>query len=166
MNIMLFFNFVIVGLIIFIAFHSSVIKQKSTLIVLSLVYFFVADLVNVSVGVKKNSFTLIMLIIFVFICVSNLFGMVPYTLTVTSHLLVTLYFSLSFFIAHSIIGLCYHKQRFFALFIPKGVPEVIVPFLILIEYVSYLSRILSLSIRLFANMVSGHILMKILVGFA
>jgi ATP synthase subunit 6 len=133
---------------------------------LILVYFFIADLLHISLGVKKNSFILIMLVTFLFISVSNLLGMISYTLTVTSHLLVTLYFSLSFFIAHSIIGLCYHKQRLFAMFIPKGVPEVIVPFLILIEYVSYLSRILSLSIRLFANMVSGHILMKILVGFA
>jgi len=100
-----------------------------------------------------------------FLCISNLIGIIPHALTVTSHLSVTLFLSLGFFISNNIIGICYHKQRFLNLFLPSGVPVFIIPMLILIEYVSYLSRILSLAVRLFANMVSGHILLKILIGF-
>jgi ATP synthase subunit 6 len=100
-----------------------------------------------------------------FLCVSNLLGMLPYSMTVTSHLILTLFFSLAFFIGNNIVGVCYHTQSFFALFLPEGVPLLIIPFLILIEYVSYISRIFSLAIRLFANMLSGHILLKILISF-
>ena len=91
--------------------------------------------------------------------------MFPYSSTVTSHLILTLYFSLAFFIGSNLIGICFHKEAFFVLFLPEGVPLVIVPFLILIEYISYLSRVFSLAIRLFANMLSGHILLKILISF-
>jgi len=72
---------------------------------------------------------------------------------------------LAFFISNNLIGICFHKQNYFVLFLPEGVPIPIIPFLILIEYVSYLSRIFSLAIRLFANMMSGHILLKILISF-
>ena len=81
------------------------------------------------------------------------------------YLIFTLYFSLAFFISNNLIGICFHKQNYFVLFLPEGVPIPIIPFLILIEYVSYLSRIFSLAIRLFANMMSGHILLKILISF-
>ena len=74
-------------------------------------------------------------------------------------------FSLSFFIGNNIIGLCFHKEKLFVLFLPEGVPLILIPLMILIEYVSYISRIFSLAIRLFANMMSGHILLKILISF-
>jgi ATP synthase subunit 6 len=118
-----------------------------------------------AVSVKKYSFILLFYITFIFIFLSNILGMLPYSMTITSHLVLTLYFSLAFFIGSNIIGICYHKQAFFVLFLPEGVPLPIVPFLILIEYVSYISRIFSLAIRLFANMLSGHILLKILISF-
>jgi ATP synthase subunit 6 len=86
-------------------------------------------------------------------------------MTITSHLILTLYFSLAFFIGNNLIGICFHKEKYFTLFLPEGVPIPIIPFLILIEYVSYISRIFSLAIRLFANMMSGHILLKILISF-
>ena len=92
-------------------------------------------------------------------------GMFPYSATITSHLILTLYFSLAFFIGSNFIGFCFHKQGFFILFLPEGVPLIIIPFLIIIEYISYISRIFSLAIRLFANMLSGHILLKILISF-
>jgi ATP synthase subunit 6 len=76
-----------------------------------------------------------------------------------------LYFSLAFFIGNNLIGICYHGEKYFVLFLPDGVPVAIIPFLIIIEYVSYISRIFSLAIRLFANMMSGHILLKILISF-
>jgi len=103
---------------------------------------------------------------FLFIFVSNLVGMIPYSITITSHLILTLYLSVSFFIGTNLISIMYHRENFFLLFLPEGIPVVIIPVLILIEYVSYFSKIFSLAIRLFANMMSGHILLKILIGFA
>jgi len=115
--------------------------------------------------IKKYSFILLIYTTFLFLCVSNLLGMLPYSMTVTSHLILTLFFSLAFFIGSNVIGICYNKELFFSLFLPEGVPFIIIPFLILIEYVSYICRIFSLAVRLFANMLSGHILLKILISF-
>ena len=130
-----------------------------------LTFFFIVSIIKDAVSIKKYSFILLIYITFVFLFLSNILGMLPYSMTVTSHLVITLYFSLAFFIGSNIIGICYHKQAFFVLFLPEGVPLPIVPFLVLIEYVSYVSRIFSLAIRLFANMLSGHILLKILISF-
>ena len=91
--------------------------------------------------------------------------MIPFSITITSHLILTLTYALSFFIGINIIGILYHKEKWFRLFLPEGVPLFIVPFLFIIECLSYFSRVVSLSVRLFANMLSGHILMKILIGF-
>jgi ATP synthase subunit 6 len=91
--------------------------------------------------------------------------MFPFNPTITSHLILTLFFSLSFFLGNNIIGVCFSKELFFNLFLPSGVPIFIIPLLILIEYISYISRVFSLAIRLFANMLSGHILLKILIVF-
>ena len=126
---------------------------------------FVTNILKDALSVTKYSFAILLYVVFLFIFISNILGMLPYSMTITSHLILTLYFSLAFFIGNNIIGICYHKQNFFVLFLPEGVPGPIVPFLILIEYVSYLSRIFSLAIRLFANMMSGHILLKILISF-
>ena len=128
-------------------------------------FLFVTSILKDSIFIKKYSFILVIYTTFIFLCFSNILGMVPYSMTVTSHLILTLFFSLSFFLGSNIIGVCYSQNAFFALFLPEGVPLVILPFLILIEYVSYISRIFSLAIRLFANMLSGHILLKILICF-
>jgi len=128
-------------------------------------FLFVINIVTDSISIKKYSFILLIHTIFVFLCISNLLGMVPYSLTITSHLIITLHISLAFFIGNNIIGVRFLKQTFFILFLPEGVPFLIVPFLIVIEFISYLSRIFSLAIRLFANMLSGHILLKILISF-
>ena len=126
---------------------------------------FVAQLLKDIVKVKKHSFVIVLYTLFLYIFFSNALGMIPMTVTITSHFMFTLFLSLTFFIANNIIGAYYHRENYFVLFLPEGVPVVIIPFLILIEYVSYTSRIFSLAIRLFANMMSGHILMKILISF-
>jgi len=128
-------------------------------------FFFIINIVIDSISIKKYSFVLLIYTTFLFLFISNILGMIPYSMTITSHLIITLYFSLAFFIGSNIIGICYLKQSFFVLFLPEGVPLPIIPFLILIEYISYISRIFSLAIRLFANMLSGHILLKILISF-
>jgi len=92
--------------------------------------------------------------------------MIPYSFTVTSHIIFTFSLSLSIFIGINIIGIRTHGFKFFNLFLPKGVPLIIVPLLITIEIISYLIKVFTLSIRLFANMTSGHALLKIIAGFS
>jgi len=137
-------------------------KFEKLLIIL---FNFVCNNIKNSMFIKKYSFILLIYTVFLFLFLSNIVGMIPYSITITSHFILTLYFSLAFFIGNNIIGICFHKEKYFVLFLPEGVPIFIIPFLILIEYVSYISRIFSLAIRLFANMMSGHILLKILISF-
>ena len=159
----IFINFI---LIFFILFGSNKIFIQNKFQKVTLLSFnFINTIIKDSLVVKKKSFILLFYIMFLFTCFSNVLGMVPFSITVTSHLILTLFFSLSFFLGHNIIGICYHRELFFNIFLPSGVPIFIIPLLILIEYISYISRIFSLAIRLFANMLSGHILLKILIAF-
>lgn len=159
----IFFNFFVV---IFCIFNTQKIFRQNIFqkLILNL-YKFVVNILQDTIVIKKYSFVLLFYVVFLFIFISNILGMIPYSVTVTSHLILTIFFSLAFFLGNNLIGICFHKEHFFSLFLPDGVPVIIIPFLILIEYVSYISRIFSLAIRLFANMLSGHILLKILITF-
>lgn len=95
----------------------------------------------------------------------NVVGLLPFTAALTGQFIFAFYFSIMYFIVNLIIGVIHHKNKIFNLFLPKGVPLFIVPALIIIETISFFSRVLSLAIRLFANIVAGHILLKILVSF-
>ena len=103
--------------------------------------------------------------IFFFILIANLTGNVPYSFTITTSIIVSIGFSFTILIAVTILGLSIHKLHFFSYFVPSGTPLALVPLLVLIELTSYLARAFSLGIRLFANMVAGHTLMKILATF-
>lgn len=103
--------------------------------------------------------------LFLLISVANLLGMVPYTFTVTSHFVVTVVLSSISFIGLNILGVLIHGNNLLGLFLPSGTPLFIAPFVIGIEVISYLARMFSLAIRLFANLMSGHILLKILSNF-
>ena len=103
--------------------------------------------------------------IFFFILIGNLTGNVPYSFTITTSIIVSIGLSFTILIAVTILGLSIHKLHFFSYFVPSGCPLALVPLLVLIESVSYLARAFSLGIRLFANMVAGHTLMKILATF-
>ena len=129
------------------------------------VYLFVQSTIKQTINLNKYFFILIFFFLLLFIFINNIIGMFPYSLTITSHLIITLYISIGVFACINIIGVMLHKENFFILFLPEGVPVVIIPFLIVIEYISYFSRVFSLSIRLFANMLAGHILLKILISF-
>jgi len=91
--------------------------------------------------------------------------MIPYSFTVTSHIIVTFGLALGIFIGINVIGFSYHGLHFFSLFLPQGAPLALSPFLVLIELISYVFRVISLAVRLFANMMSGHALLKIISGF-
>jgi ATP synthase subunit 6 len=91
--------------------------------------------------------------------------MIPYSFTITSSAAVTFFFSITFFIGITLVGDTTHKDTLFQILLPAGVPLIIAPFLIVVEAVSYFARVFSLAIRLFANMLSGHALLKILGSF-
>jgi F-type H+-transporting ATPase subunit a len=103
--------------------------------------------------------------LFVFILIANLTGNVPYSFTITSSIIVSIGLSFTIFIGVTILGLSIHRLHFFSYFIPSGTPLALVPLLVLIELISYIARAGSLGIRLFANIVAGHTLLKILSTF-
>jgi F-type H+-transporting ATPase subunit a len=100
-----------------------------------------------------------------FVLVANLLGMIPYFFTVTSHLIVT--FALAMTVMAVVVGYGFYKHgfKFLNLFVPHGIPAVLVPLVVLIEVISFVSRPISLSVRLFANMLAGHITLKVFSGF-
>lgn len=104
--------------------------------------------------------------IFLLLVSFNFTGLIPYSFTITSLLIVTLAISVMLQVGINLLGIYTHKIKFLNLFLPSGTPLLISPLLIIIELVSYFARILSLAIRLFVNMMAGHALMKILIGFA
>ena len=108
----------------------------------------------------------ILYFVFLLLLLCNFCGLIAYSFTVTSVLIITLALSLMLQGGINLLGIYTNKIKFLTLFLPSGTPLIIVPFLIIIEVISYLARIISLAVRLFVNMMAGHTLMKILIGFA
>ena len=100
-----------------------------------------------------------------FILFANLMGLVPYSFTTTSHIIVTFAMAIVVFIGFTLLGFVKHGFRFLKFFVPSGVPVAMTPLMVLIELISYLARPVTLSLRLFANMLSGHTLLKVFGGF-
>nr|AJF36671.1 ATP synthase F0 subunit a [Gefionella okellyi] len=117
-------------------------------------------------GKFSENFFPFLFVLFNFILMSNLIGMIPYSFTITSHISITFALSFTIFIAIIIIMFKYHKLVAFITFLPSGTPIPLIPFLVPIELISFFSKPFSLSIRLFANMMAGHSLLKILAGFS
>ena len=126
---------------------------------------FVAQTLRDSAGSEGMRFFPFVFSLFMFILVANLWGMFPYFFTVTSHIIVTAALAAAVILLVVVYGLWKHKLHFFKLFVPSGVPKVLLPFIVMIEVLSFLSRPISLSIRLFANMLAGHITLKVFAGF-
>jgi len=103
--------------------------------------------------------------LFMFVLFGNLIGMVPYSFTFTSHIVVTFAMAIVVFLGVTAIGFARHGLHFLSLFVPPGVPKVMLLLLVPIEIISYLIRPLTLSVRLFANMLAGHIMLKVFAGF-
>jgi ATP synthase subunit 6 len=129
-------------------------------------YEITSNMVRENLGSKGEHYFPFIFVLHLLLLTCNLVGMVPYTFTVTSHIAFTFGLALSIFIGINIIGIKIHGVKFFALFLPRGVPLIIVPLLVTIEFISYIVKVFTLSIRLFANMTSGHTLLKIIAGFA
>jgi ATP synthase subunit 6 len=129
-------------------------------------YELTSSMVQENLGTKGEYYFPFIFVLHLMLLTCNLIGMVPYTFTVTSHIAFTFGLALSIFIGINIIGIQTHGIKFFSLFLPRGVPLIIVPLLVTIEFISYTVKVFTLSIRLFANMTSGHTLLKIIAGFA
>lgn len=128
-------------------------------------YEFVASMLRDGAGTAGMRFFPMVFSLFMFVLVANLLGMFPYFFTVTSHLIVT--FVLAMLVIGTVVvyGFWKHGLGFLKLFVPSGVPGVLLPLVVMIEIISFLSRPISLSVRLFANMLAGHITLKVFAGF-
>lgn len=128
----------------------------------STVYSIVINQINTN---KGQMFFPLILSLFIYILINNLVGMVPYSFAPTSHFILTFSISFTIVIGATILGFQIHALKFFSLFVPSGCPLGLLPLLVLIEFISYLSRNVSLGLRLGANILSGHMLLNILAGF-
>jgi F-type H+-transporting ATPase subunit a len=128
-------------------------------------YEFVASMIRSNAGAEGMRFFPLVFSLFMFILVSNLVGIIPYTFTVASHIIVTATFALLVFFTVLMYGFYKNGLKFFKIFVPSGVPIYILPLVVVIEIISFFSRPLSHSVRLFANMLAGHITLKVFAGF-
>jgi F-type H+-transporting ATPase subunit a len=128
-------------------------------------YEFVANTIRSSAGAEGMKFFPLVFSLFMFICVSNMIGIIPYTFTVSSHIIVTAALALLVFFTVLVYGFYKNGLKFFKLFVPSGIPLAILPLVVLIEIISFLSRPISHSVRLFANMLAGHITLKVFASF-
>jgi F-type H+-transporting ATPase subunit a len=133
--------------------------------VAELSYEFVATMLRDNVGDAGKRFFPFVFTLFMFVLFCNMGGMLPYSFTVTSHIIVTFALAFFIFLGVTIIGFAVHGFHFLHFFVPKGVPIALLPLLVVIEVISYLTRPISLSVRLFANMMAGHTMLKVFAGF-
>lgn len=133
--------------------------------VAELSYEFVANMVRDNVGTSGMKYFPFIFTLFMFVLVLNMLGMVPYSFTVTSHIIVTFALAAFIFVGVTLIGFWKHGIGFLKFFVPSGVPFLMLPLLVVIEVISYLTRPVSLSVRLFANMMAGHTMLKVFGSF-
>ena len=133
--------------------------------VAELSYEFVATTIRSTAGSEGMKFFPLVFSLFMFILVANIIGLVPYTFTVTSHIIITVLLALLVFLTVVIYGFWKNGLKFFKLFVPSGIPIFILPLVVFIEVFSFFLRPISHSVRLFANMLAGHIALKVFAGF-
>jgi len=130
-----------------------------------MLYEFVASTLRSAAGKEGMQFFPLVFSLFLFVLTANFVGMIPGAFTVTSHIIVTFALAMVVICTVIVVGFIKHGTHFLDLFVPKGAPALLVPFLVVIEVISFLSRPISLGMRLFANMLAGHIALKVFAGF-
>ncbi len=128
-------------------------------------YEFIANMVSDNVGREGRRYFPFIFTLFLFVLFGNLWGMMPYSFTITSHVIVTFALAAFIFVGVTVIALVKHGTKFFGFFLPDGTPGLLIPLIYPIEVMSYLARPISLSVRLAANMIVGHTLLKVIAGF-
>jgi len=160
----------ILVLLLILSFHYFGNNEKKLLpskwsIGLESLFSSINSMVRDQIGTSNEIYLPFIYSLFCFILFANLIGNIPYSFVLTTSAIVCLGLSVTIFLGVTILGLSKHKLHFFSFFVPSGTPLGLVPMLVLIELISYLARAVSLGVRLFANMVAGHSLMKILSTF-
>jgi F-type H+-transporting ATPase subunit a len=166
-NASLFMLLSAVFILLFLLFgtkEKKIIPGKIQLIS-EMLYNFIGKMINDTAGKKAKPYFPFIFSLFIFVLFCNMIGMLPYSFTVTSHIIVTLAFAMFIFIGVTILGFIIHGFKYLKIFVPSGVPMVLLPIIMIIEIISYLSRPISLSVRLFANMMAGHTMLKVFGGF-
>ena len=166
-NASLFMLLSAVFILLFLLFgtkEKKIIPGKIQLIS-EMLYNFIGKMINDTAGKKAKPYFPFIFSLFTFVLFCNMIGMLPYSFTVTSHIIVTLAFAMFIFIGVTILGFIIHGFKYLKIFVPSGVPIVLLPIIMIIEIISYLSRPISLSVRLFANMMAGHTMLKVFGGF-
>lgn len=165
-SIILFIIFIMFTLLFYINFSTNTYIPSKWQYAVENIYLFVLQLFKQQISnvVALRYFPLV-LFVFSFILLANLIGLLPYGFTITGHIIFTFQIAFSLFFGITLINFFNNKLQFFNLFVPSGVPKPLIPFLVIIEVVSYLIRPFSLSVRLFANMLAGHTLLNILSAF-
>lgn len=160
-------------MLIFIGFYQFLYAGKNNEFIptrfqttVELLYSTAFELAYVNIGRQGLLFFPLIFSLFLFLFEFNLIGMIPYSFTITSHLIITFALALTVFIGFNIIGIRKHRISFLGLLLPAGASLALVPLLVPIEFVSYMFRVISLPVRLFANMMAGHTLLKVIAGFA
>lgn len=158
---------VLVMLLLYIGVKSNRKLRKPTKVeaVSELTFNFVAGLVDENCGSEGRKYLPFVMSFFMLIAMGNLLGMIPYAFTFTSHIIVTFVMAALVFVVITIIGFLQHGVGYLKIFLPDGAPIFLAPVLVPIELISYLSRPISLSVRLFANIMAGHMVLKIFAGF-
>jgi F-type H+-transporting ATPase subunit a len=157
--------------VVVIALLTTMATRRGSLVpgriqsLVEMLYEFIASTVRSSAGEEGMRFFPFVFSIFMFVLMLNLFGLVPYGFTVTSHIIITFALAAVVILTVIIYGFAKHGTHFLGLFVPSGVPGWLLPLLVAIEVISFISRPISLSVRLFANMLAGHIALKIFAGF-
>ena len=144
--------------------RKAIIPTKIQLLT-ELSYTLVSKMISDTAGSKAKPYFPFVFSLFMFVLFCNMLGMLPYSFTVTSHIIVTFALAAVIFVGVTIIGFVNHGIKYLKLFIPSGVPLFLLPLIVIIEIISYLSRPVSLSVRLFANMMAGHTMLKVFGGF-
>ena len=155
----------IITLFITISVNTRALIPSRLQLLSELSYNFIAQLLKDTVGNDGRRYFPFVFTIFMFVLIGNMVGMIPYSFTFTSHIIVTFALAAIVFIGVTVLGFVKHGFHYFALLAPPGLPWYMLPILIPIELISYLSRPISLSVRLFANMLAGHTLLKVFAGF-
>ena len=148
-----------------VTIHGGYLVPSRWQSIVEMIFQFVRSLVEEQIGPHGRKYFPLVFTTFLFLLSANLIGMIPYSFTATSHLVVTFGLSLSLFIGITIVGFQHHGLHFFSFLLPKGAPLILAPLLVVLELVSYCFRAVSLGVRLFANMMAGHTLVKIISSF-
>lgn len=160
-----------IGALVSIAFLTLAMRKPTLVpgrsqVLAETMYAFIANMIKENTGTKGMQYFPLIFTVFMIVLMGNLLGLVPYSFTYTSQLIVTAGLAMGIFLMVIVLGIVRHGTHFFSLFLPPGVPMWLWPLVIPLELVSFLIRPITLSVRLFANMMAGHLMLKVFAGFS